>query len=123
MKKIFSLVAVFGLVPFLGFAARVNIFDIMTTIADILKIAVPILISLAVVYFIWNVIQYTIAGDEKVKEKAKTGIVQGLIGLFVIIAFWGIVNLVINTLGIGPVNPGVEYLPCVPNPDLGIYCD
>jgi len=118
MKKFISIGAVLIALPSLAFAA--NAFTIMTTINQILSTAIPILITLAVVYFIWGVIQYTVSSDEEAKKKAKTGIIQGLIGLFVIVAFWGIISLITNTFGVGSQQIRSDAIPCIPGP--GVNC-
>lgn len=111
MKKIISLSAVLGVVtPMFVFAA--DAFSIMATISRLLSYVIPVLITLAVVYFIWGVIQYTVSTDEEAKKGARGKIINGLIGLFVIVAFWGIISLITSTFGVGPgVTP---TLPCIP---------
>ena len=94
MKKIISLGAVLGVVAPLSVFAASDASYILGVIGTLLGYIIPILITLAVVYFIWGVIQYTMAGDEEKKKKARGMIIQGLIGLFVIVAFWGILSLV-----------------------------
>ena len=69
-------------------------------IGDILNIVVPILITLAVIYFVWGVITYVIADDEEAKSKGRDRIIFGLIGLAVIIAVWGLVFLLTRTFGV-----------------------
>ncbi len=119
MKKFISLSAVgLGVAPLFAFAA--NAFTVLTTINQILSTIIPILITLAVVYFIWGVIQYTISTDEEAKKGARSKIINGLIGLFIIISFWGIVRLVSNTFGVNPTQIGGSAIPCVPGP--GVYC-
>lgn len=111
MKKIIFL----GLVlvsPSLALAA--DAFSIVGTIGQWLGYITPILVSLAVVWFIWGVIQYLIAGDEEKKKKATGMITSGLIGLFIIVAFWGIIRLVTNTFGVGPEQLNSAAIPCVP---------
>lgn len=112
MKKIISIGAVLGSLPMLAFAADAT--SILVKIDSLLKIIIPILITLAVVYFIWGVIQYTLSTDEEAKKKAKSGIIQGLIGLFVIISFWGIIAVVSNTFQVGPGSLNSAQLPAVP---------
>jgi uncharacterized membrane protein len=121
MKKIISFGAVLGFIPFLAFAA--DAFSILDVISGLLAYVIPILITLAVVYFIWSVIQYTLSSDEEAKKKAKSGIIQGLIGLFVIVAFWGIISLITNTFGVGPQQLQNNAIPCIPNPQAGITCN
>lgn len=120
MKKIISLGVVLGATPLFAVAASSTAFTLLGRISQLLSFVIPILITLAVIYFIWGVIQYTVSTDEEAKKGARNKIIQGLIGLFVIIAFWGIINLVTRTFDIGAeVTPP---LPCVPNPAAGIYC-
>lgn len=112
MKKIISFGAVLASVPFFAFAADVE--SILTKFNQILGVIIPILITFAVVYFIWGVIQYTVSTDEEAKKGARGKIIQGLIGLFVIISFWGIIRVVTNTFGVGPVQLQRNEIPCIP---------
>jgi len=118
MKKIISFGAVASLFPMLAFAA--NAFTILTVINQILSTLIPIFITLAVVYFIWGVIQYTVSTDEEAKKGAVSKIIQGLIGLFIIVAFWGVIRLVTNTFGVGPEQLNEGSIPCIPGP--GVEC-
>ena len=111
MKKIIAFSAVIGLLPVFAFAA--DAFSILNTLAGILNTVVPILITLAVIYFVWGVIQYTVSTDEEAKKGARAKIIQGLIGLFVIISFWGIIAIIRNTFGVGN-QAGINVVPCVP---------
>ena len=79
------------------FAFAANAFSILATVNSFLSLLIPVLITLAVVYFIWGVIQYTVSTDEEAKKGARGKIIQGIVGLFVIITFWGIVGLISNT--------------------------
>lgn len=122
MKKIISFGAVLGAFPLAVFAADANAWTIIGAIGNILGIVIPVLITLAVVYFIWGVIQYTVSTDEEAKKGARTKIIQGLIGLFVIVAFWGILSLITSTFGVGPEQLDPNMIPCIPNPAAGIDC-
>ncbi|MCC6323638.1 hypothetical protein IT400_02495 [Candidatus Nomurabacteria bacterium] len=117
MKKYIVFGSVISLSPLFAFAAA-DAWSILTRIQSILNILIPLLVTVAVVYFIWGVIQYTISSDEEAKKNARSKIIMGLIGLFVIIAFWGIVNVMTRTLDVR--NDATPVLPCVPNPSLGI---
>lgn len=68
---------------------------------QILNSVVPVLIALGVVYFVWGVIQFMIAGGEEDKSKGRDKIIYGLIGFAVIIGLWGLVGIVVKTFGIG----------------------
>lgn len=112
MKKIITLGGVLASVPMFAFAA--DAFSILTTIANILNYIVPILITLAVVYFVWGVIQYTVSTDEEAKKGAKGKIINGIIGLFVIVSFWGIVGIIRKTFNVGDSAYTNSVVPCVP---------
>lgn len=120
MKKIVSLGAILGGMPFVVLADGPDAFSILLVINNLLNWIIPILITLAVVYFIWGVIQYTVSSDEEAKKNARGKIIQGLIGLFVIVAFWGIIALITNTFGVGPQQIDPNAIPCVPGP--GVIC-
>ena len=65
---------------------------------DFLSQAVILLIALAVVFFLYGILKYITAGDDEEKRtKMKNTMIYGIIGLFVMISFWGIVNILINT--------------------------
>ncbi len=68
----------------------------------VLAWAVPTLIACAVVYFLYGVLQYVIMGDdEEKKEKAKSTILYGIVGIFVMVSVYGLVRLVQSTFGVG----------------------
>ena len=115
MKKSLSLlVAIFGalsLTPMLAFAQNVQ--GVLGIILGIINTIITILIIAAIAYFIWAVFQY-IRGKGKSED-----IVNGLIGLFVIVAFWGIIRIVQNTFGLDNNNQIQQQdIPCV----QGINC-
>lgn len=120
MKKI--ILGSLGLVAFPAVALAADAFSIVAVLANILQFIIPVLITLAVVYFIWGVIQYTLSGDEEKKKDARNKIIGGLIGLFVIVAFWGIIRLITNTFDVGPEQLNENAIPCIPNPSAGIIC-
>ena len=62
-----------------------NLFGLMCRIGQFLNSIVPLLIALAVVYFVWGVVTYVIASDEEAKKTGRDRIIFGIIGLAVII--------------------------------------
>lgn len=125
MKKFVSLSVILGgLLPIVASAAAgVTAFSILGQVARFLGFVIPVLVTIAVVYFIWQVITYTLTGDAKKKEDAKKNIIPALIGLFIIVAFWGILSLITTTTGVGPEKLDQSMIPCVPNPAAQVYCD
>ena len=72
-----------------------NLFSI---VMGILSQVVILLIALAVVFFLYGILKYIASGDdEESRKKSKNVMIYGIIGLFVMISFWGIVNILINT--------------------------
>lgn len=120
MKKIVSIGAVLTAFPVVALAASADAFTILTTINRLVNIIVPILIAVAVVFFIIGVLQYIMGSAEEAKKSGRAKMVNGLIGLFVIIAFWGIIALITTTFGVGPTQITEEQIPCVPGP--GVIC-
>lgn len=112
-KKLFNLSFLSSLLfmtPVFAFAAvqTTDIPTIITKIGDILKSIIPILVTLAMAYFIWGVIKYVIAGGEEDKKKGREVMIYGLIGLTVIIGIWGFVNILIGFFGGAGTTPTVE---------------
>ncbi|MDO8523222.1 MAG: hypothetical protein Q7S12_02990 [bacterium] len=59
---------------------------------------IPALFILATVVFLYGVVKYVVAGgDEKKMDSGKQFMIYGLIGLFVMVAMWGIVNAAVST--------------------------
>ncbi len=121
MKKIISLSAILVLSPVVAFAdSTTSVFSILGTFNRILSFIIPILISLAVVYFIYGVIQYTISTEEEDKKGARSKIINGLIGLFIIVSFWAIISIVSDTFEVGSSRLRGDAIPCIPGP--GVVC-
>lgn len=89
-----------------------TLFGLLCKAGQLLNAVVPVLIALAVVYFVWGVVTYVISSDEEAKKTGRDRIIFGIIGLAVIIGLWGLVNLLKNTFQLN--NQGTEQLPTVP---------
>jgi hypothetical protein len=79
---------------------------------------IPILIALAVVYFMWGVIQYAIAKDEEAKTGGRDAMIWGLVALLVLTSMWGLVNILKKTFGV--TDSSAIQVPCIESP--GVYC-
>jgi len=110
MKRIFAsaLVAVSPLVALAqGYAPNQGIMGLFTFAGAILNRVVPLLIALAVVYFIWQVFRYTIATDEETKKAAKGGLIWGIVGIFIMVSVWGLVAILQSTFGTSGVQENI----------------
>lgn len=67
------------------------------------------LLSLGFVLFVWNVIKYFILDVEGDKAPAKSLIVWGIGGFVLILSLFGIVNMLVEFLGLG--DETLKYLP------------
>ena len=59
---------------------------------------IPLLYALAFVYFLIGLVRFIFIDGEAGREKGKQAMIYGLIGLFVIFAVWGLVNILLTTL-------------------------
>lgn len=84
------------------------------TVADFLnfftclisKSVIPLLIAAALICFIWGVLTFILHADDETKRKeGKLFIMWGIIGLFVMVSIWGLVNILVNTFGTANVIP------------------
>ncbi len=95
-----------------------NIAFFLCRVALILNTIIPILITLAVVYFIWGVIGYVLGKSEEAKKEGRDRMIWGLVGLAVIVSIWGLVAILKNLVGVP--NTNTISVPCIVSP--GITC-
>jgi hypothetical protein len=69
----------------------------------------PILITIAFLVFMWNIVNYIIKPNALKTSERRTYIIAGLVGLFVIVAMWGIVAFSSKTLGLDAIVPRIPY--------------
>lgn len=75
-------------------------------VCTISRSIIPLLFAIALLVFTYGVLNYVIAADGSDKrEEGRWFMIYGVIGLFVMVAVWGLVALVSNTLGIGTAFP------------------
>ncbi|MCX6787463.1 MAG: hypothetical protein NTY93_03015 [Candidatus Kaiserbacteria bacterium] len=98
--------------PLVSLAATTisNISDIgsfiITTINSVL---VPVIFAIAFIVFLWGAFQAFILGanDDTAKTKGKNLMLWGLIGFFVMVSVWGLVNILTGTISFGGDTGGV----------------
>jgi len=92
------------LFPVVAFAqslqSTTNATSLFYNIKQILNAVVPIIIALAVVYILWGIVQSFIKGGEEERKAGHMKILYGIIGLFVMVSIWGLVNILVNTAGL-----------------------
>lgn len=115
MKKLIPLAAGSAwALPLLAFAQVTNITSAAGAVTQIINgVLVPLVFAVAFLIFIWNVVRYFIAGAGDKKEEAKSLIIYSVIGFFVMVAVWGLVNILLGTFNL---NQNVPNLPVAPGP-------
>ncbi len=107
MEKIVLSIGFFLAPLFVLADATVN--TIIFDLREILDLIVPFLMMLAFAAVLWGIVKYIMAaGDEEKRKDAKGIIIYGVLGMFVLVAFWGIILIVTYTFGIstgGTITP------------------
>ncbi len=87
----------FGIIP----TAEASVVTLMKSIDRvIINPIIFFLFALAMVFFLYGVAQYLLNPDnEEVRSTSKTHMIWGVIGLFVMIAVFGIMRLILGTVG------------------------
>lgn len=116
MRKILTISSVLLLLfPVLASAqlSGTPIGRIFQTIFDIVGQVIYIIMGVVTAVFLWGMVKYVSAGgDEKAKEASKGYIKAGIIGLFLSLSIWGIVNIIAKTFNVEdqgiPIGPGYK---------------
>ncbi len=100
--KLKKLVLLFGVVALPSFASAATIISVLFQIKSILNAIIPIVITIAVIYFFWGLGQYIIMQESEEKKIAgRDKMIYGIIALFVMVSVWGLVGIVGGTFGVG----------------------
>ncbi|KKQ34924.1 MAG: hypothetical protein US50_C0031G0004 [Candidatus Nomurabacteria bacterium GW2011_GWB1_37_5] len=78
------------------------------TVLSILNIVLLIVLAIAFLYFVTGVIKYITAKEDKDKEAARSVMIYGIIGLFVIFSAWGLIRILQNTI-FGEAGQGGQF--------------
>ncbi|NTV22327.1 MAG: hypothetical protein HGB03_02050 [Candidatus Yonathbacteria bacterium] len=98
------------ILPALVFA-QTTLVSILGVFKSVLDLLIPIVITLAVVIFFFGLAMYLLKADAE-KDKGRTIMIYGIVTLFVMIAVWGLVEVLANTFRIN--TGGSVNLPTVP---------
>lgn len=90
-----------------------SLLDILIWVKCVItSVLIPLIFTLAFLFFLWNVLVFMSADENAKKEEAKQRMGWGIIALFVMVGVWGIIKILSNTLGVTPSVPllQTEYL-------------
>ncbi|MBU3969079.1 hypothetical protein KJ991_02635 [Patescibacteria group bacterium] len=75
---------------------------LLNKISDqIINPIILLLFVLALLYFIWGVTQYVIKADsDEQREQGKQHMIWGVVGMFIMVAVYGIIEIIKNTIGV-----------------------
>ena len=77
----------------------------IATIGRIMDMIVPIMVGLALIYFIYGLGEYILeSGEEGKKAEGRNIMIYGTIAMFVIVSIWGLVQLLQETTNVGGKN-------------------
>ena len=99
--------------PLAALAAVSNIADAGSLIINTINnIIVPVLFAVAFIVFLYGAFKTFIlgAGSEEVAKEGKSLMLWGLIGFFVMVSIWGLVNILTGTISFGN-NTGPTSVP------------
>lgn len=71
--------------------------QLIMQVTAILNLVTPLIIGLAILFFIWGIFKYVFVKGEQGQSEAKSIMVYGLIALTVMLSVWGLVNLIAVT--------------------------
>ncbi len=117
MKKLFASLSLVVLpVVALAQGSSGGIIDIIAILRDIVNAIIPFVIGLAVLVFIYGIFNFvTSAGDEEARAGAKQLIIWGVIGIFVMVSVWGLVNILVQTFGLTNTVKSGPAIPVIPS--------
>ncbi|HUD04127.1 MAG TPA: hypothetical protein VMR73_01405 [Candidatus Paceibacterota bacterium] len=91
-----------------------NSTSLFSAVLNIINSIIPIIIALAVIFIIWYIVMSFTTNDETKRGTAHIHLLYSVIGLFVIVSIWGLVNILVGTTGLNntPTNqiPNVTQL-------------
>jgi hypothetical protein len=113
-KSLLATVGAFAL-PFVALAQTGGSSDgirhLLGIAAGIIQALIPIVIGLAVLVFLWGVLQYVLRSSDAGKDEGRNFMLWGIIALFVMVSVWGLVNILRDSLGLNLATPTAPRIP------------
>ena len=98
-----------GFLPLITLAATDTIQGLIDKLGGVFNAIIPLLMVAATVFFLWGVLQFvTSGGDEDKRKEGRDHIIYGLIGLFIMVAVWGLVGAIQGTFNLTGTSSNIE---------------
>ena len=100
-------IALSAVLPAVAFAQQKDLKYVISLVITYFNYAVYLIMGLAVVMFVWNILKYFIKGGDDIGAKKEAGqyVLWSVVGFFVILSFWGMVNILTNTFKLDSSQP------------------
>ncbi len=110
-----ALLPAFALAQEGGVNPSITVSGILGRIHSVMQIIVPIIMTLALLYFLWGLSKYVLgAGNDEAQKEGRSMIIHGIIALFVMAAVWGLVAVLSRSVGVGIGGNPINIVPGVP---------
>ncbi len=94
------------LVAPLAVQAQGDLQGVITVFSDLINLAIPLVLALAVLYFFWGLAMFVLAqGNEDKRKEGRDIMIYGIIALFVMVSVWGLIGILQDTFGVDNTNP------------------
>ncbi|OGG54683.1 hypothetical protein A3D62_03280 [Candidatus Kaiserbacteria bacterium RIFCSPHIGHO2_02_FULL_49_11] len=104
MKKAFLFPATLLALPLVAGAQTLT--SVLGTFSNLVNLAIPLVLAIAVLYFFWGLAQYIMStGNEEKRTEARNMMIWGIIALFVMVSVWGLIGLLQETFNVKSTNP------------------
>ena len=113
MKKFIAVLI--AIAPSFAFAIIDNADSLVSKLVAIGNTVTQILVAFAVIWIIYNVVRYIIKADSDDRKPIGNAILWGIVGLFVILSIWGLVNILRGTFSTNTDGPATTDIPHIPN--------
>lgn len=106
MKKTALIGSIFFALPLVVSAAELvqfsYFYNLLGNITNLIEMAIPILIGIALIIFFWGLVQYV--RQPEIGEGKKV-MIAGIVALFLMVSVWGIVRLAQSIFNVDSDNP------------------
>lgn len=91
-----------------------GLIGVIQWVGTLINEALPLIISLTVLIFVWGLFKLVMAGDsEDARAEARGYITWGVVALFIMVSVWGLVNILVRSFALSNGMPPMPQVPDV----------